>query len=149
MEWVVKTFNELDAEELYKILQLRVDVFVVEQRCAYPELDGYDFRSIHYYLKDGEEIAAYARLLPAGSMYEEASIGRVLVAAKYRGNGYGRQLLANVLHYMKNEQVYTLKIQAQQYLKKFYESFQFRQISEPYLDDGIWHIDMTWVNDHN
>ncbi|WP_099156511.1 GNAT family N-acetyltransferase [Virgibacillus ndiopensis] len=145
MHWYIKSFQEFSAEELYQIIKVRVDVFVVEQACAYDELDNYDQSSIHYYLKVDNEIAAYVRIVPKGSKYPEVSIGRVLVTEKFRGHGFAKQIMQHAIDYIVDEwNEYKIKIQAQEYLKKFYASFGFKQISESYLEDDIPHIDMIW-----
>ncbi|WP_053217446.1 GNAT family N-acetyltransferase [Virgibacillus senegalensis] len=143
MDWISKSFEELDTEELYTIIRTRIDVFVVEQHCPYPELDGHDYQAVHLFCKDGESIVAYARLLPKGTVYEYASIGRVLVHKSYRGSGYAKQLLQKAISHITEEwQETTIKIQGQEYLRHFYASFGFKEISEVYLDDGIPHVDM-------
>lgn len=143
MEWKIKTFNELTTNELYTILQERVDVFVVEQKCAYRELDDFDLASYHLYACNGTEIAAYARILPAGTAHKELSIGRVLVKKTYRGRGLATELMAKALDFIREElKENTVKLQAQEYLLPFYGSFGFKKISEVYLDDGIPHADM-------
>lgn len=145
MKWYINSFQDLSNESLYKILKARTDVFVVEQNCPYPELDNYDQASIHYYLKVNNEIAAYVRILPKGSKYREVSIGRVLVAKKYRGNGYARELMQKAIDYIFSDWGETeIKIQAQVYLEEFYTSLGFRKNSMSYLEDGIPHIDMIW-----
>lgn len=145
MKWYINSFQDLSNESLYKILKARTDVFVVEQNCPYPELDNYDQASIHYYLKVNNEIAAYVRILPKGSKYREVSIGRVLVAKKYRGNGYARELMQKAIDYVVSAWGETeIKIQAQVYLEEFYTSLGFRKNSMSYLEDGIPHIDMIW-----
>ncbi|WP_047981011.1 GNAT family N-acetyltransferase [Ornithinibacillus contaminans] len=144
MEWHVKKFHDMEIDELYALLKARVDVFVVEQNCPYPELDNYDQESVHYYVTVDGKIAANVRLLPKGLKYEDAaSIGRVLVVSEFRGNGYARILLEKAIQYIwENWREEVIKIQAQTYLKDFYGSLGFVQISEPYLEDGIPHIDM-------
>ncbi|SFB04811.1 ElaA protein [Lentibacillus halodurans] len=145
MEWSLKTFQELTNDDLYALLKLRVDIFVVEQECPYPELDNYDQWAIHYFLKIADEMAANVRILPAGSKFNEASIGRVAVAEKFRGSGLGKEMMRKAIDYtttVLDEQ--QIKIQAQEYLKQFYSDLGFIQISDPYLDDGIPHMDMLF-----
>ncbi|GIO27157.1 GNAT family N-acetyltransferase [Ornithinibacillus bavariensis] len=144
MHWQLKSFNELTVQELYGILKARTDIFVVEQECPYPELDNYDQKSLHYYLTVEGEIAAYVRLLPKGLVYKETpAIGRVLVVEKFRSRGYAREIMENALHIIDEKwQESSVRIQAQAYLKGFYESLGFQQISSEYLEDGIPHIDM-------
>lgn len=143
MSWKIKSFNELSTHELYEILQVRTRVFVVEQECAYLEVDGKDLHSYHLYKEVNGEVAAYARLLPAGVSYEEPSIGRVLVKEEYRRKGFAGELVKRGLAFIHAEWgEQTVKIQAQEYLREFYGSFGFRAITETYLEDGIPHIDM-------
>lgn len=143
MTWYVKAFHELTATEVYTILKERTDVFVVEQNCPYPEVDGKDLKSYHLYKVEQDEIVAYARLLPKGVSYEEASIGRVLVKKEYRGQGLAQELLKRSLAYLEQSlEETTIKIQAQDYLRDFYGSFGFKAISDTYLEDGIPHVDM-------
>lgn len=145
MNWHIKKFQDLSNDELYGIMKARVDVFVVEQECAYEEIDNYDQSAIHYFLKIDNQIASYVRILPKHSKYEEVSIGRVLVAKAYRGNGYAKQIMMKATQFAADQwQENTIKIQAQEYLYKFYSELGFEQISESYLDDNIPHIDMIW-----
>ena len=143
MTWYVKAFHELTATEVYTILKERTDVFVVEQNCPYPEVDGKDLKSYHLYKVEHDEIVAYATLLPKGVSYEEASIGRVLVKKEYRGRGLAQELLKRSLAYLEQSlEETTIKIQAQDYLRDFYGSFGFKASSDTYLEDGIPHVDM-------
>ncbi len=143
MTWYIKRFEEMSTNELYSVLKERVDVFVVEQNCPYPELDGKDLLSYHLFKEVEGEIAAYSRLLPPGVSYEEASIGRVLVKKAYRKQKLGEELLKRALDFLTNElNESRIKIQAQDYLRKFYGSFGFEVISDVYLEDGIPHVDM-------
>lgn len=145
MQYVKKTFPELSTAELYQVMKARMDVFVVEQECPYEELDNCDQQAVHLFLKDNQKIAAYVRLLPKRTTFSEASIGRVLVTKKYRGNGYAKEIMQQAIAHITeqwNETV--IKIQAQTYLRAFYASLGFEQISDEYLEDGIPHIDMFW-----
>ncbi|WP_368653992.1 GNAT family N-acetyltransferase [Ornithinibacillus sp. 4-3] len=146
MSWNAKLFHELSLTELYQLLKIRVDVFVVEQQCAYPEIDGLDKQSIHFYYEENETIIAYARILPKGIKYEHAAaIGRVLVHESYRGRGLAKDLIKKVMDYMKLElKESVIQIEAQEHLEDFYTSHGFQKISEPYLEDGIPHIDMIF-----
>ncbi len=143
IEWKCKSFEELSSFEMYKILQQRNQVFIVEQDCAYQDCDHKDQACFHLMAWDGEILAAYTRLLPAGLAFDNMSIGRVLTAEDYRGKNLGRELMTRSieqLHQLFGIQPIT--IGAQLYLKKFYESFGFKQIGEVYLEDGIKHIEM-------
>ena len=139
MELVVKPFGELTPWELYELLRLRVDVFVVEQRCPYPELDGKDPASLHLFLREGEEILAYLRVLTPGLAFPEAALGRVVT--RDRGRGLGRQILeAGISAVRERLGASALTIEAQTYAKGFYEAAGFRQASQEFLEDGIPHI---------
>ncbi len=143
MSWNIKKFDELTNIELYTILKERTDVFVVEQECPYPEVDGKDLHAVHLFKEDKGVIAAYLRILPAGVSYQEASLGRVLVRREFRGQGLARELVQRGLDIIRSEWKETVvKIQAQEHLSEFYGSFGFEAVSEMYLEDGIPHVDM-------
>ncbi len=144
INWYCKPFNELTAPELYSILQLRNEVFVVEQNCIYLDCDDRDRGSHHFMGWDHDKLVAYTRLLPPGLAYKEMSIGRVVTSPSIRGNKIGRELMTRSID-LVNE-LYgksTIKIGAQQYLTVFYESLGFVQSSDTYMEDGIEHIKMT------
>ena len=143
LTWTCKSFDHLTPQELYSILRLRSEVFVVEQNCAFLDCDNKDQVSVHLMGSEQGKLLAYARILPAGISYVESSIGRIVVSPTARGTGIGRQLLEksiDVLYrlYGKTD----IKIGAQLYLKKFYASYGFLQSGEIYLEDGIQHIEM-------
>lgn len=144
INWSLKEFARLTVNELYAILQLRSEVFVVEQNCVFQDADGKDQSAWHLMgFSDDNQLAAYTRLLPAGAAYDEASIGRVVTAAFARNSGIGKKLMIesiNTIYNLFGKQ--PIKIGAQLYLKRFYESFGFQQTSEVYLEDGIEHIEM-------
>ncbi len=142
--WHCKSFSELTTEELYKILQLRNEVFVVEQNCPYQDCDGKDLKAIHLSAWQGEKVVAYTRLLPIGVSYPDAaSIGRVVTSPAFRKQSLGKILMKKSI---ENACLFygsvPITIGAQLYLKAFYESFGFVQAGEPYLEDGIPHITM-------
>lgn len=141
MDLVVKRFCELSLEELYEILQIRVAVFVVEQNCAYQEIDNKDFYSYHVFLKDDTGIKAYLRVIDKGIASEEISIGRVLTLK--RKCGLGNRILSEGIKVAKERMnANRIKIEAQSYAKGFYAKAGFKQISEEFLEDGIPHIQM-------
>jgi ElaA protein len=143
IEWVVKAFDALDVHELYAILRLRNEVFVVEQNCPYQDADNKDQASFHLCGWGNGQLLAYVRLLPPGLSYTEASIGRVVTAPAARGCGAGRQLMIVAIHEL--EKLYgkvPIQIGAQLYLKNFYQSLGFFPCGEMYLEDGIEHIHM-------
>ncbi|GGA46158.1 GNAT family N-acetyltransferase [Paenibacillus physcomitrellae] len=144
MEWTLKSFEQLTGAEVYRILQLRVNVFMLEQNCLYPEVDDKDQASHHLFLEADGKLAAYCRLLPRGISYPQASIGRVLVNPPYRGRGLAQELMTQALAFLTGEWGESeVKIQAQHYLEKFYGSFGFRPVSDVYPEDGIPHVDMV------
>ena len=145
--WAFQRFSELGPERLYAVLKARVDVFVVEQVCAYPELDGRDHDALHLsaWAADGE-LAAYARILAPGAVYTEAAIGRVLTAARFRGRGLGREVMHRAI--AACEQQYPgsgIRLGAQYRLQRFYTSLGFVTAGPPYDEDGIRHIEMLRV----
>lgn len=146
MNWNIKSFNELNNTELYNILKARSQVFVAEQTCPFLDPDGKDIYCHHIFLEDRGVILAYARLLPKGIAYKEASIGRVIVNINHRIHGYGRTLMTKSIDFILNElNESSIKIQAQSYLCKFYSSLGFKPISEEYLEDDIPHVDMLYT----
>lgn len=142
-EWQLKTFDELSLAELYRLLQLRNAVFIVEQTCPFQDLDDKDQQSYHFMGMQENRLVAYTRLLPAGLAYEEPSIGRVVTADTVRGSGIGRELMQRSID--AAERLFgkvPVRIGAQLYLQRFYESFGFEKCSDIYLEDGIEHIYM-------
>ncbi|MGG9960420.1 GNAT family N-acetyltransferase [Ferruginibacter sp. SUN106] len=143
LEWTLKKFDALSISELYAILQLRNEVFVVEQNCPYQDADNKDQESLHFMGWDGDTLVAYTRIIPQGISYTEASIGRVVTNSRYRGTGAGRQLMKlSIQNTLEQFNCTQIKIGAQLYLKKFYEGLGFVQCSEQYLEDNIPHIEM-------
>ena len=143
--WQLKKFKQLELEELYQILKNRVDIFVVEQECAYPEIDGIDPESYHLFKKDQDELVAYARLIPGGVVGDRPLIGRIIVNQDYREQGYGRKLINQAIKVMTEEWKATeIELHGQTYLRDFYQSFGFEETSEPYLEDGIPHVDFIY-----
>ncbi|MGL5230584.1 MAG: GNAT family N-acetyltransferase, partial [Cetobacterium sp.] len=140
-----KKFNELTLEELYEILKLRSEVFVVEQKCIYNDIDGKDLTSSHIMIKENGKIKAYLRALQPGVSYEDASLGRVLVSPDARGKGYAKVIVTKGVEYILNNfNTIKITIGAQEYLKNFYSEIGFKPISEVYDEDGIPHLDMTF-----
>lgn len=136
-------FPDLSTQQLYDILQLRSEVFVVEQDCVYQDIDGYDQVATHVFLYDNANLIVYVRILPPNTYFEKVSIGRIVVKETHRGKDFGHQLLRFCLDFIKNEfGLQTIKISAQEHLKSFYEQHGFKQIGEGYLEDGIPHIAM-------
>lgn len=144
MNWILKKFDELLPHELYAIMQLRNEVFVVEQNCVYQDADNKDIDSYHFMgWSDNDQLVAYTRLLPPGIAYTEPSIGRVVTSPSARKTGVGRELMEEsikqVFHLFGN---FSIKIGAQLYLLAFYTSLGFKQTSNIYLEDNIEHVEM-------
>ncbi|MBD7911292.1 MULTISPECIES: GNAT family N-acetyltransferase [Clostridium] len=145
MNWNLKKISELTIEELYKILKLRSEVFVVEQQCVYQDCDGKDESSYHLYLEDKGEIVAYLRILPRKISYEEMSIGRVVVKKSYRGQSVASEMLKKAIEFIEEKlNQMEIRISAQAHLINFYGSFGFKAVTEEYLEDGIPHIEMLY-----
>ena len=137
---ITKTFSELDTEDLYQILRLRSEVFVVEQDCVYQDIDNKDQNAIHLYFKENDEIVAYTRIFNAGHYYENPCIGRVVVSKKNRGKDLGKKIMIDSIEYIKqNIKAEKIELSAQKYLNKFYKDLGFYKIGEDYLEDGIPH----------
>ncbi|PSL49840.1 ElaA protein [Chitinophaga niastensis] len=145
MHWKIKAFDELTTSELYAILHLRSEVFVVEQNCVYQDMDYSDQKALHLMgTDDAGKLLAYTRIFAPGIKFTEASIGRVITSSLARGTGAGKELMEQSIamlqvHYGKGP----IKIGAQQYLQRFYTSLGFEQTSDTYLEDGIPHIEMV------
>lgn len=143
MEWVLKKFDDLTPAELYAILRLRSEVFVVEQNCVFLDMDNKDQACYHLMAWQNEKLAGYTRLVPPGISYDLPSIGRVVTSSFVRNKGAGKLLMQKSI-----EEIYylfgktSIQIGAQLYLKKFYEVFGFVQTSDIYDEDGIEHIEM-------
>ena len=141
--WTIKSFSELSPSALYGILKLRSEVFVVEQQCIFLDMDDKDQESRHVMGRLNDELVATCRILPPGLAYDEPSIGRVVGSPRYRGKGAGIALMENAIQEtMRLYGTLPIKIGAQLYLKRFYESFGFVQCSETYMEDDIPHIKM-------
>jgi ElaA protein len=144
IRWYLKAFNALSLEELYQILRLRNEVFIVEQNCPYQDMDNADQKALHLLGFTDEGLAAYTRLFEPGIKFDMASIGRVVTAQFARGTGSGRLLMEKSIKAVEeNWGKVPIKIGAQLYLQKFYESLGFSQFSEMYLEDNIPHIEMV------
>jgi ElaA protein len=143
VNWSCKVFASLTADELYSILQLRNEAFVVEQNCVYQDCDDKDRQAHHFMGWQQNKLVAYTRLLPGGVAYEEISIGRVVTSPSVRGSRLGKELMTRSIE--KIHELFgksAIQIGAQLYLKRFYESLGFIQSSDVYLEDGIDHIKM-------
>lgn len=144
LSWKISCFKELSVNELYELLQLRNEVFIVEQNCVYQDVDGKDQKAWHLMGTFNDKIIAYARLFGAGDYFEEASIGRVVISPNFREKKIGHQLMIRAIAEIeKLFQEREITISAQLYLKRFYESHGFVVLGETYLEDDIPHIRMV------
>ncbi len=146
-EIIIKKFNELTLDELYDILKLRNEIFIVEQNCPYQDIDDNDKEAIHFMLKKNEKLIGYIRVLPKGLTYETSAIGRVIVSITERGNSYASLLVQEGLNYItdvwkENEAM----LGAQVYALNLYKSLGFKVVSSEYLEDDIPHVDMLYTH---
>ncbi len=141
--WQLRAFNDLSNEELYALLRLRSEVFVVEQNCVFLDMDNKDQHCLHLLGWQDNQLAACARIVPAGITFTEASVGRVVTAPFARGMGLGRALMQTAMDHLYNlyGQV-PVYIGAQQHLQTFYTTLGFEATGQPYDEDGIMHIEM-------
>ena len=146
MNTVIKKFSELSTEEIYNILKLRSEVFVVEQNCVYQDIDEKDQKATHLFIEKNNEIIAYTRIFKKGDYYEEnPSIGRVVVSKKERGKNLGKEIMLNSIEFIKKElEGKKIELSAQKYLDKFYKDLEFYSEGEDYLEDGIPHQRMFY-----
>ena len=145
MKWHLKEFEELNPDELYGILQLRSEVFVVEQDCVYQDLDNKDQMSRHLFLEDNNEIVGVSRIISEGVSYDEMSIGRVVVKQSHRGQGLSKKMMGKAIDFI----IYDLnkskiRLSGQAYLEKFYTDLGFVKVSDCYLEDGIDHFEFLY-----
>ena len=146
MNTIIKNFSELSTEEIYNILKLRSEVFVVEQNCVYQDIDEKDQKATHLFIEKNNEIIAYTRIFKKGDYYEEnPSIGRVVVSKKERGKNLGKEIMLNSIEFVKKElEGRKIELSAQKYLDKFYKDLDFYSEGEDYLEDGIPHQRMFY-----
>lgn len=145
MEIKIKKFSQLNSKELYKILKARIDIFVVEQKCAYSECDNKDQKSLHLYYEKQNKIAAYLRIIPTKGSFKKAVIGRVMVRQEFRQKGFAEKLIKKAISYLNNNfNTNLIKISAQEYVLALYKKIGFRVVSEKYFEDGIPHYKMKY-----
>lgn len=141
--WKIASFDQLSTAELYAILKLRSEVFVVEQNCPYLDADGFDADAVHLWAEKEKDVVAYCRIFGPGIKYKECSIGRVLTPERYRRNRYGKMLMFLALQTIESRfQTNAVRISAQDYLSRFYAEFGFRDTGKKYLEDNIPHTEM-------
>ena len=143
MKIVLKHFHELTIQELYNILQLRSEVFVVEQNCIYQDIDGKDQKAVHIFFTENNKTIAYSRIFNEGEYFENPSIGRVVVEKEKRGTELGKKIMVEGAKYIKENYINkNIEISAQKYLKEFYTNLGYKFTGNEYLEDGIPHIRM-------
>ena len=141
--WKIKSFEEITTSELYEIIKARVDVFVIEQDCPYPDLDDYDQKALHLWAEQDLKVLAYCRIFNKGIKYPETSIGRFLTTEKGRGKNFGKQLIQYAVETIENRfRTSEIRISAQDYLLRFYSGFGFEDTGKKYLEDNIPHTEM-------
>ena len=143
MKITVFKYQDLSPDRLYEILKLRSEVFVVEQKCAYQDLDNKDEKALHLVGEENNKIIAYTRIFRKGDFFKNSSIGRVLVKKEYRNKDYGRKIMISSIEKLKKEpKEEKIELSAQKYLLKFYSELGFEKIGEEYLEDNIPHVKM-------
>ena len=147
MNWKFKKFDELTTNELYEILKLRAEVFVVEQDCPYQDLDDKDKWAYHLFLEDddGSTVIAVLRILPENIAYEDMAIGRVIVKKSHRGQGLSKVMMQKAISFIIDDLgKKRIKLSGQAYLREFYEDLGFERVSDIYLEDGIDHYEFLY-----
>ncbi|MBP3790534.1 MAG: GNAT family N-acetyltransferase [Methanobrevibacter sp.] len=145
MEYVLKEFNGLSLDELYQIIQLRLEIFVVEQDCIYQDLDGKDNVAYHLFVKDDDEIVAVLRILPENVSYDEMAIGRIVVKKSHRGQGIAGAMMKRAMDFIvKDLGKNKIRLSGQAYLVDFYTNLGFKRVSDEYLEDGIPHFEFLF-----
>ena len=148
MNFSIKQFNELTTTELYALLELRSEVFVVEQNCVYQDLDGIDQQSIHLLFYNELDLIGTLRIVPKGLIYNEIAIGRVCLSKKFRLKGNGKALMEAGIAYVMKEEKQAIRISAQAHLEKFYAQLGFKSTGKAYLEDGIPHLEMLLIKNN-
>lgn len=147
MKAMLKTFDELSNLELYDILRLRSEIFVVEQQSIYNDPDGYDIDAYHLIIEDNASVVAALRILPEKTRFEDISIGRLVVKKQYRGKGLARKIMEIAMKFIINDlKKDTIRLSGQTYLSEFYTSLGFSKVSAEYLEDGIPHNEFLYEN---
>ena len=147
VNWQWYKLGELSAVQLYAMLEARIAIFVVEQNCPYQDLDGLDQDAEHLIGWSGREVAGYLRVLAPGTRFADPSIGRIITTQRFRGSGLGREIVPKGIERTRLRYPgRAIRISAQKYLEKFYGSFGFATVSEPYLEDNIPHVEMLLLS---
>ena len=143
INWQIRSFQQLSLEAFFEVVHLRQAVFIVEQNCPYADLDSHDRQATHILGWQAHQLIAYARILPSRTKFDTISIGRVIIAEAFRGQGHGKALMKIAIKSLEQAgQTPPIKLSAQSQWQRFYESFGFLPCSDHYLEDGIEHIDM-------
>lgn len=147
VKWTLAPYEALSLDDLYDLIQARIEVFVVEQDCPYQDVDGRDRQSLHLFARGlNGDVLAYARITHPGVRFDEPSIGRVITTQAGRGQGFGRALMVRAVEAIESQYPQSpIRISAQQYLEAFYASLGFQTVSEPYLEDDIPHLEMLYL----
>lgn len=147
MEWKLKKFDDLTSDELYGILKLRSEVFVVEQDCVYQDLDDKDQLSYHLFLENDGETVAVSRIIPENISYEEMSIGRVVVKENFRGQGLSKIMMKKAIDFIVDDLGKSeIRLSGQAYLVDFYENLGFKKVSDVYMEDNIEHFEFLYCD---
>lgn len=147
MEWKLKKFDDLTSDELYGILKLRSEVFVVEQECVYQDLDDKDQLSYHLFLENDGETVAVSRIIPENVSYEEMSIGRVVVKENFRGHGLSKIMMKKAIDFIVDDLGKSeIRLSGQAYLVDFYENLGFKKVSDVYMEDNIEHFEFLYCD---
>ncbi|MBO6111270.1 MAG: GNAT family N-acetyltransferase [Methanobrevibacter sp.] len=147
MEWKLKKFDDLTLDELYGILKLRSEVFVVEQDCVYQDLDDKDQLSYHLFLENDGEAVAVSRIIPENVSYEEMSIGRVVVKENFRGQGLSKIMMKKAIDFIVDDLGKSeIRLSGQAYLVDFYEDLGFKKVSDVYMEDNIEHFEFLYCD---
>lgn len=147
MEWKLKKFDDLTSDELYGILKLRSEVFVVEQDCVYQDLDDKDQLSYHLFLENDGETVAVSRIIPENVSYEEMSIGRVVVKENFRGHGLSKIMMKKAIDFIVDDLGKSeIRLSGQAYLVDFYENLGFKKVSDVYMEDNIEHFEFLYCD---
>lgn len=147
MEWKLKKFDDLTSDELYGILKLRSEVFVVEQECVYQDLDDKDQLSYHLFLENDGETVAVSRIIPENVSYEEMSIGRVVVKENFRGQGLSKIMMKKAIDFIVDDLGKSeIRLSGQAYLVDFYENLGFKKVSDVYMEDNIEHFEFLYCD---
>lgn len=147
MEWKLKKFDDLTSDELYGILKLRSEVFVVEQDCVYQDLDDKDQLSYHLFLENDGETVAVSRIIPENVSYEEMSIGRVVVKENFRGQGLSKIMMKKAIDFIVDDLGKSeIRLSGQAYLVDFYDNLGFKKVSDVYMEDNIEHFEFLYCD---